>query len=663
MSGILQPTHSAERKMTAQEVTPNTGKTTDGVPAHFSLDVLSTPSKRSHRKKHLMEENKHSEGSAEKRACLSSESSCVRRPLIVLLSGLKAEADNRERSEVDSDQESSTDNFKSRSKTTFSYASKHNTLNISSRNTPVESLKEDATEKKFEMPPEMSCRNKRLVVKLVRLREESVNLDEETFEETCNNENDLDQEQMELSAYERERLKNIKDNAKFLNSIKLLESAASYHPPKKNRTRVAKRGKPQNTGSTVVRRSMRQQNITPSQVKLDEQAPTVEEYVQRMKPPGPIEMIPVNQQKDHSALDQFLRMWTSISQKTVKAPTNMYENALKNYITSMKKMKLRAEDVAKVVPGRILSVAIHPSERQLLVAAGDKYGNVGLWNLEDQFSDMEIYNFELHSRHVACLSFCPWNPAHLLSLSYDGSARCGDVTRCVFDEIYRDEEENFSSFDYLSADGSVLIVSHWDSKLSLMDRRTPGMTYEVRAPVDLSSPRTVSVHPLQRELCAVAGARDVCVYDVRQLSRKKVHPVISLPGHTRVVYSAFFSPVTGNRILTTCADNHLRVYDSSSLGSTVPLLTSIRHNNFTGRWLSRFQAVWDPKKEDCFVIGSMDRPRQIEVFHEDGKLMHVFWDSENLNSVCSINASHPTRSVIVGGNSSGRLHVFQNQSG
>lgn len=728
--------HQHTGNSSLMESTPNMGKTTDGVPALSSLeyDAMSTPSKRAQKRKHMMEEDPSIEGGAGKRTSPSLEKSCVRRTLSVLLSHLKGESENPE----ESDQKRSAGIRKARDKTPLQSTSTHRILHISSKNTPVGSLQEDPSEKKCDVPPKMRWGNKRPVVELVRLREESENLEDNVFKEKSNSENGTDQEsgsdvsapsthstattngvrrsvrnkklqyetleeekissetddaasllanmnvnpkiveeepstdesdseeksdqeQVELSAYERARLKNIKENAKFLNSIKLLESAASLQPPKKkNQNRVFKREKPQNTGNTVVRRSMRLQNVAPSQVKLQEESPAVEENVRLMKPPGPIEMIPMNQQDDDQAMDQFMRMWTSISQETIKTPTNKTVKDLKSYEKSLKKMKLRAEDVAKVVPGRIFSVAIHPSERRTLVASGDKYGNVGLWNVDDNSDEKEIYMFELHSRGVSRLSFCPWNPAHLLSLSYDGTVRCGDVTRSVFDEIYRDEEESFSSFGFYSADGSVLIVSHWDSMLSLMDRRTPGTTYEVRSPVDLSSPRTVSVHPLQRELCVVAGAGDVCVYDVRQISSKKLRPVVSLPGHSKSVSSAYFSPVTGNRVLTTCADDRLRVFDSSSPSSTIPLLTSIRHNNFTGRWLSRFQALWDPKQEDCFMVGSMSRPRQIEVYHEDGNLVDYFWD-ENLNSVCSINIMHPTRSILVGGNSSGRLHVFRNQ--
>lgn len=70
--------------------------------------------------------------------------------------------------------------------------------------------------------------------------------------------------------------------------------------------------------------------------------------------------------------------------------------------------------------------------------------------------------------------------------------------------------------------------------------------------------------------------------------------------------------------------------------------------------------MWDPKREDCFIVGSMAHPRQVEVFHETGKSVYSFL-GECLVSVCSLNVMHPTRYVLAGGNSSGKLHVFMHQ--
>lgn len=84
-----------------------------------------------------------------------------------------------------------------------------------------------------------------------------------------------------------------------------------------------------------------------------------------------------------------------------------------------------------------------------------------------------------------------------------------------------------------------------------------------------------------------------------------------------------------------------------------------RHNNNTGRWLTRFRAIWDPKQEHCFLVGSMLQPRQIQVFQDTGTLLHSFCSGDYLTSVCSINVVHPSQNILVGGNSSGRLHVFK----
>lgn len=59
------------------------------------------------------------------------------------------------------------------------------------------------------------------------------------------------------------------------------------------------------------------------------------------------------------------------------------------------------------------------------------------------------------------------------------------------------------------------------------------------------------------------------------------------------------------------------------------------------------------------MVGSMAQPRQIEVFQDTGELLHSFYNLDYLGSVCSINVVHPTQNILVGGNSSGRLHVFK----
>ncbi|NXP17057.1 WDR76 protein, partial [Scytalopus superciliaris] len=459
-----------------------------------------------------------------------------------------------------------------------------------------------------------------------------------------------------LSAYERKRLKNITENAKFFAALKLHKVSARLNQiATKTQPHGTKRPRPKKVeDETAPRRSMRLLRVEPSEIPAPETPaqPGPEEYPQ--VPAGPVPMVPEDQMGDSKWTEALLSTWMRISElKADDADRGTPD--MERYREGLSSMVLSEENVRKVVKSRVCSMAIHPSESTILVAAGDKWGHVGLWNVSCG-SEEGAHIFIPHNLQVSCMHFSPCNPAHLLSLSND-TLRCGDVTRAVFDEICR-SEESFSSFDFLEDSASTAIVGHWDGDVAVVDRRTPRTSSELSADIGFRKTRTVHVHPMNKQYFLAAGLVDVCIFDVRYLKPKGNKPVSSLTGHTKSVASAYFSPGTGNRVVTVCADDRLRVYDTTSLSSTITVLSSIRHNSNTGRWLTRFRAIWDPKQEHCFVVGSMAQPRQINVFQDTGKLLHSFHNLDCLSSVCSINVVHPSQNILVGGNSSGRLHVF-----
>ncbi|KFQ48958.1 WD repeat-containing protein 76, partial [Nestor notabilis] len=451
----------------------------------------------------------------------------------------------------------------------------------------------------------------------------------------------------ELSAYERKRLKNITENAKFFAALKLHKvSARLQQMANKRQSHTTKRVKPKKAeDETVRRRSMRLQRIDPSGIPLAEMPaqPEAEEYV-KWVPAGPLPMIPEDQVENSKLTDDLLATWMRISEVLLVIVIAV-SVMLSRYQDSLNSMMLGEDSIKKVVKHRVCSMAIHPSESIILVAAGDKCGQIGLWNVSCG-AEEGAHVFTAHNHLVSCMHFSPFNPAHLLSLSNE-SLRCGDVTRAVFDEICRseDDEVTLSSFDFLDNNASTAVVGYWDGNVSVVDRRTPGTSPELSADIGFKRTRTVHVHPVNKQYFIAAGSMDVCIYDIRYLKANQSKPVSSLRGHTKSVASAYFSPVTGSRVVTVCADNKLRVYDTTSLSPTVTALSTVR-------------AVWDPKQEHCFVVGSMARPRQIEVFQDTGKLLHSFFNLDWLGSICSINIVHPSRNILVGGNSSGRLHVF-----
>lgn len=366
------------------------------------------------------------------------------------------------------------------------------------------------------------------------------------------------------------------------------------------------------------------------------------------KPEGLLPMVPVNMDEGSQLPPELLKLWTEEAVKEEKLDQ-------KEYPTVLKSLRISEDRVVKVVKDRIFSAAFHPCTSHLLMAAGDKWGRVGLWSPDHHWGDDGVLLFEPHSRPVSCMAFS--TSSDLLSVSYDGTLRCTDVEKAVFEDVYR-IEEGLQTFDFLSHDCSTLVVSNWDGDVAVVDRRTPGTSHESLYTLDSKTVRCVNVHPLHKQYFVVAENRVVSIYDTRCLKKSSPQAVSQLHGHSLTISSAYFSPSTGNRVLTCSFDNNIRVFDTSSLISDAPLLTLIRHNMQTGRWLSKLKATWDPKQEDCFAVGSMERPRRMQVFHESGKLLHSFMDEENLTSVQSVTVFHPSRNAVLGGNSSGRLHLF-----
>jgi DNA damage-binding protein 2 len=74
--------------------------------------------------------------------------------------------------------------------------------------------------------------------------------------------------------------------------------------------------------------------------------------------------------------------------------------------------------------------------------------------------------------------------------------------------------------------------------------------------------------------------------------------------HPRALSAAFFSPLTGHSILTTCGDNRLRVWDNIAHADAAASRELVHSHDFN-RYLSPFKAVWDPKDttERTIIIG------------------------------------------------------------
>lgn len=172
----------------------------------------------------------------------------------------------------------------------------------------------------------------------------------------------------------------------------------------------------------------------------------------------------------------------------------------------------------------------------------------------------------------------------------------------------------------------------------------------------LSSSRS-SVHPNNGNSLVTAGL-DCCVraWDLRKLCCKRTPQPVASYDCGRSVTSAFYTCTGRSLICTTMADR-LEILE----GGKLTLDHSFRHDNKTGRWLTTLQAIPHPTIDDLFAVGSMAKPRCVELFSLRERIRAV--RGEALTAVVSRLAFHPRsdegRILLAGGNSSGRVTIVQ----
>ncbi|GFT57364.1 WD repeat-containing protein 76 [Nephila pilipes] len=458
---------------------------------------------------------------------------------------------------------------------------------------------------------------------------------------------DEDTEIGELSEYEKMIQKNREEQMAFLESLKMNEVKEEF----KEAVRRLKPSKPKKVKSpkavqmpqVPTRKSLRLAKIdidlSEAAIEARALAESEKELMKELPPVLSFEEAITGE----NVYDDFVHDFDNMDFKIAEP--------FYNYTSHFKTMKIDETKIAKVVNGRITAMAIHPVKEKIIVCVGNKYGAVGLWDVN---SDSVPYEFIPHLQGVTNLKYNPDLPNVFYSSSYDGILRCGDIECKNFTEIYNiSDESSCTYFDFLSS--TTFIVSQRDGNVSVVDNRSDCKTWEKRHKCHEYSVKSVSVHPVNKSYFVSADVKGlISLWDLRKLQNK---PVIEVHHHKRVVSSAFFSPVTGNSILTTSSDDSICLFDTSKLGNAMTLQKSLKHNNYTGRWLTPFKATWLPNTDDTFVVGSMLNPRRIQIF--DSQMKNIFdFQDEYLSSVACVNAFHPSLPVLAGCNASGKVYIF-----
>lgn len=350
--------------------------------------------------------------------------------------------------------------------------------------------------------------------------------------------------------------------------------------------------------------------------------------------------------------------------KKTKTKTNM--TSLKSLL-SAKTLDLKEDDVAKCTERAVTHADFHPSTSEIILASGDKDGNVSLWRVDDEDEDTHgVYCFKPHSQYVSHVKFGNGNGiigSNLLSCAYDGHVWMLDSARGEFLELFSGAEHDieFASME-TNVDGNVIYGGDNDGMLNLIDLRAS--TKKLAAQFALGEKRINTVSFNTNDLCSIAtssamrkGGGEICVWDLRKVcgissSNKQQKPVHQLL-HKKSTQSAYWNP-DGKRLLTTCYDDCVRVWNPS-VSSSKPEV-SIRHNTQTGRWVLPFRAKW--VGDDGIAVGSMKR--EVEIFDaQSGKRGVRLHSPELMTAIPSRVAVHPTANIVAGCTSSGRCHIYR----
>uniref|UniRef100_A0A1B6CKM1 WD repeat-containing protein 76 n=1 Tax=Clastoptera arizonana TaxID=38151 RepID=A0A1B6CKM1_9HEMI len=478
---------------------------------------------------------------------------------------------------------------------------------------------------------------------------------------------DVDEED-ELSEYEKQRLKNVEENRQMMIALGIIEAKEELSKvmTKKKPVKIQQKKIRKNLTSNTpiaVKRSLRLQEKQGktsteslfSPVMNDTPLPSNESlsFYKSRKLEDNLSMT-----EDGSSVDFLDNLRTCLTTSTSeKTPTKLPVD-VERLINDLRGLNVTALQ-PKVVNKRIQSLCVHPTEEKLLVIAGGTNGGLGLWDVAS--TDSGLAEYEPHVRPINCISVSSADHTKLFSTSHDGTLRLADIQKASFALVYETDESLKGSHItwHCELNEHSFLVAHGDGVVGIVDQRLgPKESLTQSFECHIRSVRTVQLHPTQGNyFLTSSGIGESKIFDIRNKSNM-TEPICSLEHIGKSgngLTSAFFSP-DGNKVLTTCNDDKLRIFDISSLNNPKEA-HRINHDNHTGRWLSVFKAKWHPISSDVFFVGSMQYPKRIQIYNGNGVIMKQIM-SDDMTTICPVLDFHPTQPILAGGDSVGRVYIF-----
>lgn len=509
----------------------------------------------------------------------------------------------------------------------------------------------------------------------------------------------------EMSAFERKRLENIAANSALLKDLSTTAEKILPRPAPKPKSTASRKK------ATLVKKEILRPTRTSSRlagVEADSETAKrkaeVEETfaketarAKKQRVAGDINLSDVvSEGKKWNKGDGFLSgimrgavpNLRTFTEDDIKETTDEGLKALRERMSGLELYEGYEPNQIKITPERIYSLGFHPTEDKPLIFAGDKMGNLGIFDAsqtgpevkaEDNDDDEEdadapepaITAFKVHSRTITSFVF-PANADSLYSGSYDSSIRKLDLQKGVAVEVFAPESLDtdlpISSIAIPSTDPNMLMFSTLEGSFGRHDMRTPKDT-ELFQLTDKKI-GGFSLHPLNPHLVATASLdRMLKVWDLRKITGKGESRIPNLVGeHESRLSVSHASWSAAGHVATASYDDTIKIHSFLDAGSwkvghdltekAMKPTATIRHNNQTGRWVTILKPQWQEKPQDGiqkFVIGNMNR--FVDVFASDGEQLAQL-GGDGITAVPAVAQFHPTKDWVAGGTASGKLCLW-----
>ncbi|KAK9057566.1 hypothetical protein SSX86_022402 [Deinandra increscens subsp. villosa] len=360
-------------------------------------------------------------------------------------------------------------------------------------------------------------------------------------------------------------------------------------------------------------------------------------------------VIPASRKRTHSSLDY------------------VFERQVRCGVPSIKPAFVIPDEVNCAViryhSRRVTCLEFHPTNNNILLS-GDKKGQLGVWDF-GKVHEKTVYG-NIHQALLNNMKFGPANDGTVYTASSDGTVSCTDLETGFSTSLMNLNPNGWQGRNSwkmlygmeLNAEKGLVLVADSFGFLHFVDTRASSKIGD-SVLIHKKGTKVVGLHcnPLQPDLLLSCGNDHFArIWDIRRLEAESC--LHALP-HKRVVNSAYFSPLSGSKIVTTSIDNRIRVWDSI-FGNLDTPSREIVHSHDFNRHLTPFRAEWDPKdsSESLVVVGRyISENYNGAALHpidfidiSTGQLVAEVMDP-NITTISPVNKLHPRDDVLASGSS------------